>query len=235
MVADRTRGQISVTQPQATSVVIADDHVFMRDLMARMLARQPQRYSVLATVGDAESAINACQKFGPDLLLLDIHLPDRNGTEILPDVRKAAPTTRILLCTAFPIDHPLVDLARTGADGFVEKTSTWDDFLLAVDHVRRGKHYFCARSLGIVPKENGGLAAPASRLSLREKEILSLIVKGLTTKEIGAKLHISGGTVETHRTNIMRKLNVRNVAELVSEAFHRRLVRARDRRFPGAH
>lgn len=224
MVQHRTKKDSVQSLP--TRVVIAEDHPFMRDLMARTLARQRRLYSVLAEVGTAQSAIDACQKYGPDLLLLDIHLPDRNGTDILPELRKVAPTTRILLCTAFPIDHSLVDLAQTGADGFVEKASTWDDFLAAVDQVARGRRYFCARSLGILPKQKDHQIGSPPKLSSREKEVLSLIAKGLTTKEIAARLHISSATVETHRTNIMRKLNVRNVAELVSEAFHRRLVRS---------
>ena len=211
------------------SIVLADDHIFMRDLMARTLRRQKQRYSVVGEVGTAADALDACRQLLPDLLVLDIYLPDRRGTEILHEVRQAAPPTRVLLCTAFPTDDSIVDLARTTADGFVEKTSTWDDFLAAVDHVTRGRRYFCSRSLGILP--NGCSTAPAGRplLSSREAEVVTLIANGLTTKEIAAKLHISAATVETHRSNVMRKLKAKNVADLVSKAFHSGIVTPRPR------
>lgn len=203
-------------------LVIADDHLFMRDLMARMLARQRRSYSVVASVGTAGEAIAACARFTPDLLVLDIRLPDKRGIDIVPEVKQVAPPTRVLLCTAFPVEETVACLARSGADGFVEKTNTWDEFLVAIDRVSRGERYFFSRSLAFsrpAPSTttNGGAA---ERLTPRQKEIVTLIARGLTSKDIAAKLHISVATVETHRNNLMAKLGVRNVAELVSRAFH---------------
>src|ERR1700740_2276220 len=83
-------------------LVIADDHIFMRDLVVRTLARQSARYAVLAAVGTAAEAVRACRKLKPDVLILDINLPDKNGIDALPDVNRAAPSTRVLLCTGFP-------------------------------------------------------------------------------------------------------------------------------------
>ena len=211
-------------------LVLVDDHAFMRDLIARTLVQQRTRYVVLAAVGTAAEAIAACRKLKPDLLILDINLPDQNGIDALPELRRVAPATRILLCTGFPTDDRIAHLAGTGAHGFVEKTNTWDEFLQAVEHVSHGELYFCSHSAGIAPESRGlhttegALRSPP--LTARETEIIILIAQGFTSKEIAAKLTISVATVETHRTNLMIKLGVRNVAGLAAYAFAAGLTKA---------
>jgi DNA-binding NarL/FixJ family response regulator len=134
------------------------------------------------------------------------------------------------LCTAFATDDRIADLAGTGAHGFVEKTNSWDEFLLAVEHVSHGELYFCSHSAGIALESSGVHENEAARrsppLTARETEIITLIAQGFTSKEIGAKLNISVATVETHRTNLMVKLGVRNVAGLVAYAVSKRLTKA---------
>ena len=107
-----------------------------------MLARQEGRYRVVAEKGDAATAIQACRELAPDLLILDINLPDISGIAAIPKIRKLAPGTRILLCTAFVTDERVVEALRSGADGFVEKTNSWDDFIEAVQRVSGGEHFF---------------------------------------------------------------------------------------------
>jgi DNA-binding NarL/FixJ family response regulator len=216
-------------EPQSIGIVIVDDHIFIRDLMVRMITRQRSRYSVLAAVGTASEAKASCGKFQPELLILDINLPDQSGIDALPDLRRIAPSTRVLLCTAFPTDHRIRDLANSGAHGFVEKTNTWDEFLQAIERVSQGEYYFCSRNRGLrsLPSHSpsgGDAVAVAPHLTCRENEILALIAEGFTTKEIGNKLHISAATVTTHRTNLMKKLNVRNAPGLVKYAFHAKIV-----------
>ncbi len=210
-------------------LIIVDDHAFMRDLMARTLARQRSRYAVLATVGTAAEAIAACGDLKPDVLILDINLPDKNGIDALPELRRVAPATRVLLCTGFPTDDRIAHLASTGAHGFVEKTNTWDDFLDAVERVSDGEYYFRSQSSEIAsaPERCQKSERPslAPYLTAREKEIIRFIAEGLISKEIADKLHISVGTVETHRTNVMTKLGVRNAVGLVSYAFRKGLVK----------
>jgi DNA-binding NarL/FixJ family response regulator len=211
-------------------LVLADDHIFVRDLMARALAQPSGRYAVVAAVGTAAEAIAVCGKLKPDLLILDINLPDRNGIDALPELRRVAAATRVLLCTGFRTDDRITDLAGTGAHGFVEKTNTWDEFLQAVERVSHGEYYFCSHNADIArgswrlqqsePSSHGPL------LTARENEIITLIAQGFSSKEIAAKLNISVPTVETHRTNLMIKLGVRNVAGLVSYAFCTGLTKA---------
>ena len=192
-------------------VAVVDDHAFMRDLIARELNRSEKRYNVVASVGTAADAVAVCRRLTPHLLVLDINLPDRTGVAAVPDIRRASPRTRILLCTAHPKDEWLDEASRCGADGFVEKTNTWDEFLTAVDRVSRGQRYFCAE---VAPRKSRNTESKL-RLTPREEEILKLIARGLTTKEIAAQLFISIPTVETHRANLMTKTGGRNVAGLV--------------------
>ena len=203
------------------SIVVVDDHRFMRELISAMLARQEGRYTVVAEKGDAATAIAACRELAPDLLILDINLPDFSGIEAVPQIRKHAPKTRILLCTAFVTDERVVEALRCGADGFVEKTNTWDDFIEAVQRVSRGEHFFRSSS------RSNGHTQPAvtASLSPREKEVLKLIAHGHSSKEIADKLFIGVGTVETHRAHLLSKLKARNVASLVAYAFRSGLVR----------
>jgi DNA-binding NarL/FixJ family response regulator len=189
-----------------------DDHIFMRDLISRELTRTPEHFDVVASVGTAADAVAACRRFEPHLLVLDINLPDRTGVAAVPDIRRVSPATRILLCTAYPKEDWLDEATACGADGFVEKTNSWEDFMSAVDRVSRGQRYFCANAKrDSTAKEQ----SDSVRLTPREREILKLIAHGLTTKEIAAKLFISIPTVETHRANLMSKTGGRNMADLV--------------------
>ncbi|MDQ3626782.1 MAG: response regulator transcription factor [Verrucomicrobiota bacterium] len=226
--ADGTATGESPQQP--IRIVVVDDHQFMRELIIRMLGRPAARYTVVAEGADAKGAVAACEEFQPDLLILDINLPDESGIDAVPRLKEASPRTRILLCTAYVTDDRVIDAMRSGAHGFVEKTNTWNDFVDAVDRVGSGEHYFSSHHSGaltdIEPAERGGLT-PASVVGLsgREKDVLQLIAHGNTSKEIAAKLGISVGTVETHRTNLMKKLHIRNVAGLVVFAFRAGLIR----------
>jgi DNA-binding NarL/FixJ family response regulator len=213
--------------PQPVRLVIVDDHVFMRDLMGATLARKSSRYKVQAQVGTAAAAIDACEKLAPHLLILDINLPDRNGIAAVPDLKRVSPSTRILLCTAFASEDWILEAIRSGADGFVEKTNTWNEFLDAVDRVSTGERYFrsaCSTGLNRTAAAQSGGESKAS-LSPREREVLTLIAEGRTSKEIGAKLFISAQTVETHRSHLMGKLRIRNVAGLVLFAVRNGLLR----------
>src|SRR4051812_33458768 len=132
---------------RSISIVVVDDHRFFREVVSDMLGRQTGgRYNVVGQCGDVKGALAACQEFKPDLLILDINLPDQSGIEAVPAVKKASPRTRILLCTADVTDDRILDALRSGTHGFVEKTNTWDSFVEAIQRVAAGEHFFCARS-----------------------------------------------------------------------------------------
>lgn len=229
MTSRDTQGVHREQTPQPTRIVVVDDHVFMRELICRALSRQSSRYKVLAEAGTAAEALAACARHTPDLLVLDVNLPGQSGIEAVPELKRVSPATRILLCTAFAVEDRIADAMRSGADGFVEKTSTWNDFLDAVDRVSRGERCFRSSAAGPQIAQPPERSAPArdSRPSLspREREVLVLIAEGSTSKEIAAKLHISVQTVETHRCNLMSKTGVHNVAGLVLCAVRNGLIK----------
>ena len=208
--------------------VVVDDHVFMRELIGARLSRERSRFKVLAEVGDAASAVAACRQLSPDLLILDINLPDQSGIDAVPELKRVSPSTSILLCTAYATDDRIAEAMRSGAEGFVEKTNTWDDFIDAVNSVSGGQRYFRSSSPKVPmvrkPADQQAPSTPKIQLSSREREVLSLIAEGCTSKEIASKLGISVQTVETHRSNLMTKLRVKNMAGMVLYAVRNGLV-----------
>ena len=218
------------TKRKPTSIVVADDHCFMREIISRMLGREEEKYAVLAEAADARSALSTCEQLQPDLLILDINLPDESGIDVVPRLKRLAARTRILLCTAYVTDDRVLDALRSGADGFVEKTNTWHDFADAVERVSRGERYFSSRSSmasAVLPPATRAEVQTRSTvaLSVRQKEVLAHVAQGCSSKDIAEKLGISVGTVDVHRVNLMKKLHIRNVAGLVVFAFRAGLIR----------
>lgn len=211
--------------PRSVSVVVIDDHSFMRELISRKLDGHEGRFKVVGEGGDVKTALILCEKFQPDLIILDINLPDESGIDAVQKVKGRSPATRILLCTAYVSDERIVDALRSGADGFVEKTNTWAEFIEAVERVSRGERYFYTQTA-----TDGTAGSRAARrhldltrnatLSAREREVLKLVAEGHSSKEIAGALGISVGTIDVHRVNLMKKIEVKNVAGLVAFAFH---------------
>ena len=217
----------SRSEVRASTIAVVDDHRFMRDLIISMLRRQDGRYDVVGEAADVRTAVALCAKAQPDLLVLDLNLPDGSGIDAVPQVKEVAPETRILLCTADVTESRIVDAVRSGAHGFVEKTNTWDSFVAAIDRLAAGQHYFFAESAPFTDAQHHGIeraTAGTAALSPREKEVLQLVATGQTSKEIAQKLGISVGTVDVHRANLMKKLHLRNVAGLVAFAFQAGLI-----------
>jgi DNA-binding NarL/FixJ family response regulator len=213
------RGQASPAAPPL-SIVVIDDHQFMRGLIIRMLDRHSARFKVVADGADARSALSACQEFAPDLLVLDINLPDESGIEAVPKLKRVSPRTRILLCTAYVTDDRFLDASQCGADGFIEKTHSWKDFVDAIERVGRGERHFRSGSIASAARASTRLVdslacASTVALSAREKQVLIEICRGSTSKEVAQTLRISAATVDTHRRNLMKKLHIRNLASLV--------------------
>lgn len=203
---------------KSVTVVVVDDHHFMRELICARLQRDG-RYDVVGQAANAAEAISACKSLHPDLLILDINLPDKKGTEIVAEIKQMCDGTRVLLCTSYVMEDPLGDCLRVGASGFVEKTNSWDEFLEAVERVSRGESYFATANSRPETEFRGQLTQhiqePRIPLTQRETEILALVADGLTSKTIAAQLGVSVLTIDTHRANLMTKLGVKNVAGLV--------------------
>jgi len=207
----------------AKTVIIEDETVF-RQMLSLALSRV--KGLVLAgEFGDGKEGLDYCLREKPDLLVVDLFLPGIHGLEIIKQVRRKHPNTRILVLTGRPDAELPAKLIAEGVNGFVDKTEPLNYVLQAVDAVMRGGMFFAAH---LQPKA-GTVAAPAvagvasggpalaaiKNLSPREIEVARLVSEGLSSKEVASRLNLSVRTVEKHRANIMDKLGVREVASLV--------------------
>jgi DNA-binding NarL/FixJ family response regulator len=220
--------------PAALRILLVDDNHFLLEIVSRLLRQQAGIYDIVAEADSLAAGLEACKLHQPDLVVLDINLPDGNGIEAVPVFKAASPATRILLCTVEATDDRVLDALRSGAHGFMEKTTTWADFITAIDRVAAGEFYFCARSTAALAlrSEHGSVDLRRQRLaslSDREKEVLQLISRGEPSKAAASRLGVSTRTVDVHRSNLMKKLGVHNVAGLVAFAFETGLMRD----FPG--
>lgn len=172
---------------------------------------------VVGEFGYGRAGLECCLREKPDLLVVDLMLPDMNGIDIAREVRRELPETKILVITAHPSERLPADLMVLGVNGYVDKTEPIEYVLSAVETVRTGGMFFASRV-----RAKGGSAAgllttrPPLPIPLteREQEIARLVAAGQMSKEIAAKLNLSVRTVEKHRANIMEKVGVREVASL---------------------
>lgn len=171
---------------------------------------------VVGEFGLGKPGLEYCLKEKPDMLVVDLMLPDTNGLDIAREVRRAVPEMKILVITAHPSERLPADLMALGVNGYVDKTEPIEYVLSAVETVRAGGMFFASR----VRAKGGGSPAPGAKrpldvpLTEREQEIARLVAAGQMSKEIAAKLNLSVRTVEKHRANIMEKVGVREVASL---------------------
>jgi DNA-binding NarL/FixJ family response regulator len=205
-------------------VVLADDHALLREGVRRIL--EASGIPVTGEVGDGLRVLEAVERLKPDVLLLDLGLPGLHGLDILREVTRRAPSTRVLVLSADGRDDIVVQALRNGAAGYLLKGCRAEELLQAVTEVAAGGYHLSsslsaslARAVG---DEGGGTGAPAyESLTPREREVFHLMAEGLTNAAMAERLFISGRTVETHRANIMRKLGLRTQTDVVLLALRR--------------
>lgn len=209
-------------------ILIAEDHNLLRAGLRIMLSQEAD----LEVVGEAENgkeAIRAADLLAPDLVLMDLTMPGTNGMEAIAEIKKRHPAIRILVLTIHRADEYIQEALRAGADGYVLKDASQDELRLAVRSVLAGKSYL---SEDVAEKVIGGYLSggrPAGSggwegLSPREREVLKLVAEGHGNKYIASYLSLSIKTVEKHRSNLMRKLDLHNTASLTAYAIERGLV-----------
>jgi len=203
-----------------TRIVIADDHAMFRQGLARLLA-SVQGITVIGETGNGHDALNLIALTQPDLAVVDISMPGLSGTEILKEVHRRKLKTRIILLTMHTDPELAAEALKYGVSGYLLKENAFEDLLSAFQIILDGKTF-------ISPSVNTALSHRKSepvheqeKLTRREKEILGCVALGLISKEIADKLNISVKTVETHRANIIAKLNLHSTAELVKYAIHK--------------
>ena len=212
-------------------IAIADDHVLTRESLFSMISQGNRNCELVAEASTAAETLLICQRFIPNLLLLDVDIAGKSGVALVADIKRVAPATRVLLYCTTVEEGDVLAAMRAGADGFLEKTCSRSDFLQAIERVCGGDNYLCPRTVNALAKSlrrKGFQKSETQRrpeLTRREKEILALIVAGDSSKEIAKKLFLSVSTVETHRANVMTKIGARNVAQLIQYGFQNGLIK----------
>jgi len=198
-------------------VAIIEDQTAVRDMIAH-LVRSQQDCEIVAECGDGRRALDECLELRPDLIIHDIMLPTLNGTEILRRLNRQLPKSRVLVFSGYQDALLLRDLVQAGAHGFIGKSAPLSELQKGFQIVSSGGTYFSPEVADILREamSNPSRAAnpPLQRLTSREREVLQLIAESHSTKEIASILNISIKTAENHRTNLMKKLDLHDVASL---------------------
>jgi len=207
-------------------VFVVDDHALFR---AGVRAELGSIVTIVGDAGDVDGAVVGIVQHQPDVVLLDVHLPGGGGLAVIDAVRTGAPDTRFLALSVSDAAEDVIGLIRAGARGYVTKTITRDELVDAIQRVRSGDAVFSPRLAGFVLDAFAGdVPAPVDpeldQLTPREREVLRLIARGYTYKEMAARLHLSVKTVETHVSAVLRKLQLSSRHELTTWAADRRLL-----------
>jgi len=207
-------------------LLLADDHALVREGIRSSLDRYPS-LSVVGEAVNGKDAVQKCKKLQPDVILLDINMPEMSGLEATPLIRKLCPKTKIIALTVHDAKEYVFQILRRGAHGYVLKDTSSAELVRAIETVADfGAFFSPAVSQILLQNVVSPDAAPSKtgKLSQREQEVLHLIDEGKTTKEIAAQSNLSARTVETYRVRLKRKLEARNVAELLRRARELRLL-----------
>ncbi len=216
-------------------ILIADDHGIMRDGL-RALLRDEADIEIVGTAANGREAIRAAEQFKPDLIIMDVSMPLTDGPEAISHIKQRQPEIRILVLTFHTDDHHIHAALRSGADGYVLKDDSRLELLTAVRAVLAGKSFLspaiCNRVVnGYLGGNNSRANSPtridkgADSLTTREREVIKLIAEGFRTRQIAQFLSLSPKTVEKHRSNLMRKLNLRSTAAVTAYAIANGFVR----------
>lgn len=210
-------------------IILADDHPIVRTGIKNALADQKN----IEVIGEASNGIQALKKakeLSPDIVLMDISMPGMGGLEAAQRLRTTLPKVKVLVFTMHDNKEYVLEIIRSGASGYVLKDTSTLELVRAIETVHRGGTFFSSKVSQFlldqyVKKVASGDEKSETELTAREKEVLVLVARGKSNKEIAGELSMSTRTVETHREKIMKKLNVHSVAEMTQHAISRGLVK----------
>jgi DNA-binding NarL/FixJ family response regulator len=200
------------------TILIADDHTLVRETWSFILNTDP-RFQVIAECSSGEEAVELVLQLQPQVVIMDINLPGINGIEATRQIHTRLPGTRILGVSMHTQPNYARKMLQNGARGYVTKSSSREEMVSAILQVQDGKKYICEEIKDILSRQmiNGEELQPGlDALSQREIQVVGLIKKGYSSKQIAESLDISIKTVEAHRYNLLKKLNLRNAASLVN-------------------
>jgi DNA-binding NarL/FixJ family response regulator len=202
---------------QPITILITDDHQLIRQAWTAILNSDP-RFKVMAECATGEEAIELARQLRPDVVILDINLPGISGIDTIPFIRKFSPGSKILGVSLHTQPVYARKMMKNGAAGYVTKNSTKEEMFEAITEITKGSKYVCKEIKDILSQQmltTDDEASGINSLSRRELEVITQIKKGMSSKEIASTLSISAKTVEVHRYNILKKLNLKNSVSLV--------------------
>lgn len=207
-------------------VLLADDHPVVRKGLQSCLARQ-ETLKVVGEAADGDEALVKALELLPDVVLLDISMPRRDGLAVTAALRKEAPQIKVLILSVHNNKEYIFRIIQAGAHGYVSKEAAPEELLRAIESVCRGESFFSPEIAKAALNQlvnNGGKREPFAQLTGREREVLVLIAQGQSNKEIASNLGIGVRTIETHRERIMRRLDIHSVAGLTKFAIANGLI-----------
>ena len=215
------------------TIVIADDHTIVRMGIGSLLKASNQ-VEIVGEASDGRMAIEQALEKQPDIILMDLNMPVVGGLEALRQIKKRAPHIKVIILSAYDDEEYVTQVVQNGANGFLFKMTSMDELLDAIKSVYGGHSFFPASASKIFAEQNRKSSTQTSpmtqlqrlkeQLTIRETEILRLIAQGSSHKQIAEILHISVRTVDTHRNNIIKKLDIHDAASLVKYAIQNGIV-----------
>lgn len=209
-------------QPDTITIAIVDDHPIVIEGIKALLVNEPYMHIISFTSG--ESIVNFTQQNEVNVVLLDIMLPDMNGIEVCREIKKISPNTIILALSNQAERSIILQMLQNGANGYLLKNAGADELLQCIYDAMKGMIVFSNEAKEIMAKPSQHDLKKIPILTKREKQILKLISQGITTQQIAEELYISPFTVETHRRNLLQKMEVKNVAELIHIAVEHKII-----------
>ena len=212
---------------ESISILLADDHTLVREGIRALVEKLPE-VKVVAEAKDGREAVRLAKEHKPDLVLMDIAMPGLNGLEATARILKETPSTRVIILSMYANEEYVREAVKAGASGYLVKRAAATELELAITTVARGEKYFSPLVSATITKDRRGhITGDRSwleRLTPRQREILQLIAERHSTKEIAVILNISIKTVETHRAQLMQRLDIHDVPGLVRFAIRAGLV-----------
>ncbi|MBW2085109.1 MAG: response regulator transcription factor [Deltaproteobacteria bacterium] len=208
-------------------VVLADDHSLFREGLKSLLAEN-SNVEIVGETGDGRSAVRLCQELAPDIIIMDVAMPELNGIEATRQILSECPGTRVIALSMHSSRRFVVDMLQVGASGYLLKDCAFQELATALSAVSSGQVYLSPSIASVVVERITGSAAAdftiAAKLTPREREVLQLLAEGKRSVAVAELLHLSVKTVQTHRRNIMDKLDLHSLPELTRYAIREGLI-----------
>jgi DNA-binding NarL/FixJ family response regulator len=214
------------------NIILADDHIVLREGLKSLLSQQ-ENFEVIGEADNGQDVVRLAKKLEPDIVILDISMPNMNGIQATEHIIAEVPDTKVLALSMHSDHQFVVKMLKAGASGYMLKDCAYEELISAVRDITAGKFYLSKDITGVVInnyinmiQDDDAVRVPA--LTSRERETLQLIAEGNSTVETANLLNVSAKTIETHRKNIMDKLDIHNIAELTKYAVREGLTSIED-------